>query len=305
MSDPDTEPDPEVDEATDADAKTGSAEHTGNEEATTQPAEPDADRSSDDLREAVEAEYDWENFGPREMREISPEEWDVAFDPDAWITGPALLDRVERDLQRRVAERDVFAVVEREFEDGEEVIVAYADEGFAVVYPDGSVEGSGTVLRDVKPTVALCSMPDYEVVDPPEDAGLPDPEAVPEGGGSLGHVLIQSIGIVQLLFGGLLLVMPFTYDPFVDGCPPIPGIEAHRCVVAGQELVLYPLGSSGIIAALAGVAFLVFGLFMLVIVANARLSDRFRAAEFRERLRSSGVGESGGPEFVTGDDEQD
>jgi|GEM_PF-525514 len=268
-------------------------------------AEDPADQSAEDgepsveeLREAVEEKYDWEDFGPREMREITPEEWDAAFDPDAWITGPELLDRVEKDLKRRVAERDVFAVIEREVEDGEEVLVAYADEGFAVVYPDGTVEGSGTVLRDVKPTIALCSMPDYEVVEPPEDAGLPDPESVPEGGGGLGHLLLQTIGIAQLVFGAVLFVMPFTYDPFVNGCPPIPGSEAHQCAVLGQELVLFPLGSSGIIAALAGVSFLVFGVFMLVIVANARLSDRFRAEEFRERLRASGVGRHDRPTVV-------
>lgn len=264
-----------------------------------------ADESTEDLRAAVDEKYDWEDFGPREMQEISAEEWDAAFDPDSWITGEELLSRVEKDLRRRVAERDVFAVVEREVEDGEDVVVAYADEGFAVVYPDGSVEGSGTVLRDVKPTVALCSMPDYEVVDPPEGAGLPDPAEVPEGSGSLGHLLLQTIGIVQLLFGVLLLVMPFTYDPFVNGCAQVPNSEAHRCVVAGQELVLFPLGDSGIVAALAGIAFLAFGVFMLVIVANARLSDRFRAAEFRERLRSSGVGESRGTEFASDDDQQD
>lgn len=267
--------------------------------------EADEPRDPEELRQVVEEKYDWENFGPRDMQEMSPAEWDVAFDPDSWVTGPELLDRVEDDLLRRVAERDVFAVIEREVEDGEEVLVAYADEGFAVVYPDGSVTGSGTVLRDVKPTVALCSMPDYEVREPPEDAGLPDPEEVPEGSGALGHSLLQAIGVAQLLFGFVLFVMPFTYDPVVNGCPSVPGSEAHLCTIAGQELVLYPLGSSGIMAAMAGIAFLVFGVFMLVIVANARLSDRFRAREFRERLRASGVGNADHPSFVSDDDEED
>ena len=273
-------------------------------EASNRPDETDEHRDPEELRRAVEEKYDWEDFGPREMQEMSPEEWDVAFDPDAWVTGPELLDRVEDDLLRRVAERDVFAVIEREVEDGEEVLVAYADEGFAVVYQDGTVTGSGTVLRDVKPTVALCSMPDYEVRAPPEDAGLPDPEDVPEGSGALGHSLLQAIGIAQLLFGAVLFVMPFTYDPVVNGCPSVPGSEAHLCTFAGQELVLFPLGSSGIMAAMAGIAFVVFGVFMLVIVANARLSDRFRAQEFRDRLRASGVGNSERPSYVS-DDEED
>jgi len=38
--------------------------------------------------------------------------------------------------------------------------------------------------------------------------------------------------------------------------------------------------------------------FMLVLVANARLSDRFRAEEFRNRLRSAGVGDGQRPAFV-------
>lgn len=272
---------------------------------TDEPGDTDESRDADELRRVVEEKYDWENFGPRDMQEMSPEEWDVAFDPDSWVTGPELLDRVEDDLLRRVAERDVFAVIEREVEDGEEVLVAYADEGFAVVYPDGSVTGSGTVLRDVKPTVALCSMPDYEVREPPEDAGLPDPEEVPEGSGALGHSLLQAIGVAQLLFGFVLFVMPFTYDPLVNGCPSVPNSEAHLCTIAGQQLVLFPLGSSGIMAAMAGIAFVVFGVFMLVIVANARLSDRFRAQEFRERLRASGVGNADRPGFVSDDDEED
>lgn len=254
------------------------------------------------LREAVEEKYDWENFGPRDMQEMTAEEWDVAFDPDAWITGTELLDRVEDDLLRRIAERDVFAVVEREVEDGEDVLVAYADNGFAVVYPDGSVTGSGTVLRDVKPTVALCSMPEYEVEAPPEDAGLPDPAEVPEGSGALGHSILQVIGVAQLLFGAMLFVMPFTYDPLVRGCPSVPGSVAHQCTVAGRDLVLYPLGSSAVMAALAGIAFVIFGIFMLVIVANARLSDRFRAEAFRDRLRATGVGSSERPDFLSDDD---
>lgn len=265
----------------------------------------DPDPDAEELRRAVEEKYDWDEFGPREMQEMSPEEWDVAFDPDSWVTGPELLDRVEADLLRRVAERDVFAVIEREVENDEEVLVAYADEGFAVVYPDGSVAGSGTVLRDVKPTVALCSMPDYEVREPPEDAGLPDPEDVPVGSGALGHSLLQAIGIAQLLFGVILFVMPFTYDPIVNGCPSVPGSEAHLCSFAGQELVLFPLGSSGIMAVMAGFAFIVFGVFMLIIVANARLSDRFRAEEFRERLRASGVGNADRPSFVSDDENED
>ena len=81
----------------------------------------DPDRGSDAveqadleaLREQVEAEYDFEEFGPADMAEMEREEWEAVFDPDTWITGPELVDRVERDLRRRIATREVFARLER------------------------------------------------------------------------------------------------------------------------------------------------------------------------------------------------
>jgi ketosteroid isomerase-like protein len=251
-----------------------------------------------DVAAAVDEEYEFEEFGPRQMAEMTAEEWDAAFDPDTWITGAELLDRVEADLRHRVATRDVFAVVERDSIDGEPVVLAYSDEGYGVVYGDGTVEGTGTVLRDVKPTVALCSMDDYDVPEPPEGAGLPDPREIPEGSGGFGTSLLKYVGVAQLAAGVLLFFAPFIYDPIVRGCPPIQGSPARACTVAGTTLTLHPLGESAVIAALAGVGFVAFGVFMLLLVANARLSDRFRAEEFRNRLRSAGVGEGERPAFV-------
>ncbi len=230
--------------------------------------EDDADATTEELRKRVEEEYDFEDFGPQEMAEMSPEEWEAAFDPETWITGKELLDRVEKDMNARIARRDVFAVVERESRGSEERLVAYSDESYAIVYEDGTVEGRGTVLRDLKPSVALCSMPDYDVPDVPE-RGLPDPESVPESTGSIGHTLMLAVGIAQLvaavlLFGGWLLT------------------------------------DIGVVAAVAALGFGVFGVFMLVLVANARLSDRFRSEEYRERLRDAGVTGDGRPSFVPG-----
>ncbi|AAG19100.1 DUF7319 domain-containing protein [Halobacterium salinarum] len=265
----------------------------------------DADKSvesmtASDIAAEVDDEYDFEEFGPRQMAEMDADEWEAAFDPDAWITGGALLDRVADDLRSRVATRDVFAVVERDTIDGEPVVLAYSDEGYAVVYEDGTVEGSGTVLRDVKPTVALCSMDSYDAPDPPADAGLPDPQEIPESASGFGTTLLQYIGIAQLVAGVLLFLAPFVYDPLVRQCPPVsvPGSTARACEIAGASFTLHPLGDSGIIAAIAGVGFVLFGVFMLVLVANARLSDRFRADEFRARLRSVGVGTDDRPAFV-------
>ena len=270
--------------------------------------EPDSERTQvtpSDVAGEVDEEYDFEEFGPRQMAEMTAEEWDSAFDPDTWITGTELLDRVEADLRHRVATRDVFAVVERDSIDGEPVVLAYSDEGYGVVYGDGTVEGSGTVLRDVKPTVALCSMDDYEVPEPPEGAGLPDPREIPEGSGGFGTSLLKYVGLAQLAAGVLLFLAPFIYDPIVRGCPPIQDSVARACSVAGTTLTLHPLGDSGVIAAIAGIGFVAFGVFMLMLVANARLSDRFRAEEFRNRLRSAGVGEGERPAFVPETDGHD
>lgn len=215
----------------------------------------ESDLSTEQLRERVEQKYDFEDFGPRDMAEMTAAEWDAAFDADSWITGQQLLDRVEADLKQRVLDRDVFARIER----GDDFLLAYSETGFALVYPDGSVEGEGTVLRDVKPVIALCSMDDYDVPDVPDGEVLPEPQDVPEGGGELGNLMVQVIAIVQLLAGVLLLGAGVVF-----GLDPIPLV--------------------------AGLGFLVIGIGLLFVVANARLSDRFRSEEFRDRLRAVNVG---------------
>lgn len=212
------------------------------------------ERSTEALRRDVEERYDFEDFGPEDMAQMSAAEWEAAFDPETWITGDRLIDRVEADLKSRISSRDVFARIERAPEiDG---LVAYSDEGYAVVYPDGSVEGRGTVRRDVEPTVALCSMDDYEVPEITEENPLPDPEDVPEGTGELGNWMLQAIAASQLL-AGLALVGVWLFG-----------------------------GVATVVAPVAGLAFLVFALFLFLQVANARLSDGFRAEEYRSRLRA-------------------
>jgi hypothetical protein len=208
------------------------------------------------------------------MAEMSYEEWEVAFDHDSWITGADLLDRVEADLKSRVADRDVFAVVERIEYDGEPRLLAYSDEGYAVVYPDGSVEGSGTVLRDVKPSVALSSMESYEVPEIPEGDVLPDPAEVPEGSGQLGNKLMQVVAAIHVLAGVALFV---------------------AWIAVGLPVV----------AAVASIGFFVFGVFVFLLVANARLSDRFRAEEYRNRLRAVGMDDEDRPDFLPGEDAEE
>ncbi|MEF8782382.1 MAG: hypothetical protein V5A39_14305 [Haloarculaceae archaeon] len=229
------------------------------------------------LREQVEEKYDFEDFGPGDMQEMSSREWDAAFDPESWITGEELLDRVEADLKTRVANRDVFARVER-FED---LLIAYSDTGYAAVYPDGSVDGRGTVLRDVKPTVALCSMDSYDVPEMPEGDLLPDPQEVPQSSGTLGNTVLQIVGGVNVLAGLALLAAWVLY---LTGVLSQPGTNTQ-----GLNLALIVVAALG---------FLGIGLFLFVVVANARLSDKFRAEEFRNRLRAIGLEDGERPDFL-------
>ena len=237
-------------------------------------AEEDAETSipDEELRERVETEYDFEDFGPADMAEMSVEEWEAAFDADTWITGDRLLDRVEADLKSRVKRRDVFAVVERE----DDVLLAYNDVEYAIVRPDGSVEGEGSLRRTVEPIVALCSMDDYDVPELPEGQLLPDPADIDEGTGQLGNTVLQVVAGTQVLAGLFILVSPLL--PLGDG--------------AGSVLL----------TTVVGLAFVVVGILLFVLVANARLADRFRAEEYRERLRAAGVGTDRRPAFLDDDD---
>ena len=236
----------------------------------------DGDESDDveALRKQVEEKYDFDDFGPADMAEMSAEEWDVAFDDESWITGEELLDRVTRDLRNRVATRDVFARIERHHEPPR--VLAYSDEGYALVYPDGSVEGEGTVLRDVKPTVALSSMESYEIPDSVAENPLPEPDAVPEGGGELGNWMLQVIAGAQLLAGIAMIGGAILAIAGVIGGP-------------GTNIEFLFVG---------GIGFVAIALVLFFTVANARLSDKFRAEEYRGRLRAIGLEDGERPAFV-------
>jgi hypothetical protein len=256
----DAEADIDIDADTDAETDIG----TDTDADTPEEPAPSGGSASEDtdaeelaaLREQVEETYDFDNFGPADMAEMSLEEWEAAFDPETWIVGEELLDRVEQELNARVAIREIFAIVER-VTDGEDRVIAYSDEGYAVIYADGSVEGEGTVLRDVKPTVALCSMESYDLMAAPEDVSLPEPREVVQGSGEFGNLMLQIVAGAQVLVGVALLV---------------------------AWLLLPSL--STVVAPIAAVGFIVVGFFLFLVVANARLSDRFRAEEFRNRLRA-------------------
>jgi hypothetical protein len=246
-----------------ADSRPTSADD-GAERANASGADTPATESTEELRRQVEETYDFDDFGPRDMARMSREEWEAAFDADSWITGEKLIERVEADLGNRIKEREVFARLER-VEDG---LLAYSDEGYAVVHPDGSVEGQGTVLRDVKPTVALCSMDEYDAPEPPEGDLLPEPAAVPEGGSELGNWMLQAIAVAQFI-AGVGLVVAWIFLPV--------------------ETIFAPV---------VGILFVLFSLLLFLYVANARLSNRFRSEEYRNRLRAVGIGSDERPDFL-------
>jgi hypothetical protein len=269
------DPDP----GSDSDDPTGEGD-APTESAADAPASADDSLSDAELRARVEEKYDFDDFGPRDMAEMTPEEWDAAFDAETWITGDELLERVQADLERRVATRDVFAVVERRDVDGEDAVLAFSDEGYALVRPDGSVEGFGTVLRDVKPTVALCSMDSYEPEEPPAGAVLPNPEEVPEGSGELGNFMLQIIAGVLGLSGVVLL----------GGALFAPGAAGAGEIGRGLMVVF-------------GLLFLAATFVLFFTVANARLSDKFRAEEYRDRLRAIGLEDGERPAFLPTEDD--
>lgn len=273
---------PDAASADDTEPSTDDATPAADAESAPDEEGPLAELSEDELRDRVEAEYDFENFGPADMAEMSPEEWEVAFDSDTWITGDELLDRVRQDLETKVATRDVFAVLEEIEQDGKRCILAYSEEDYALVYPDGSVEGFGTVLRDVKPIVALCSMEGYEPDTPPESADLPDPEDVPEGSGEFGNLMLQVIAGVQGIAGLALLAGAVVLDS------PGPGENI------GSVLMI-----------VLGLGFVVVSVLLFGTVANARLSDKFRAEQYRDRLRAVGLEDDERPEFLPLSDPED
>jgi hypothetical protein len=267
---------PEVDEADSARPSDPDGEESDPGRAETGiGVEPDSRRQAETGPEdatEVEEKYDFDDFDPRQMEQMTVDEWEVAFDDDSWITGDELLDRVADDLRSQIASREVFAVLEEVEHERERRLLAYSDEGYALVYPDGTIEGFGTALRDVKPTVALCSMDSYDPPDPPEDRVLlPDPQEVPEASGEFGNLMLQVVA-GTLILAGLALVVAW--------------------LVAGLSVV----------APAAGLFFVLVGLFLFASVANARLSDRFRAEEYRERLRAVGLADGERPDFLPVED---
>lgn len=231
--------------------------------------------STEELRRQVEAQYDFDDFGPAEMAEMSADEWEAVFDSDSWITGSELLDRVEDELRANVERREVFAVVERVGEGDDDRVVAYSDEGYVIVRPDGSIQGTGTVLRDVEPMIALCAMEEYDVPEVTDDAGLPHPDTVPEGSGDFGNRMLQVVAGATTLSGVIFLLV----------------------WVAGV-VDLLDIGFGGAIIVTLGLFFLVIGFFLFLTVANARLSDRMRSEQYRDRLRAVGAGSDERPAFL-------
>jgi hypothetical protein len=84
-------------------------------------------------------------------------------------------------------------------------------------------------------------------------------------------------------------------------------------VIAGAQLLVgvgligaWALGAiPTIVAPALGLVFGLVGFFLFLVVANARLSDRFRAEEYRNRLRAVKALEGERPAFLTDEGESD
>jgi hypothetical protein len=68
-------------------------------------------------------------------------------------------------------------------------------------------------------------------------------------------------------------------------------------VLAVANLIGGP-GVNAVFLFVAGLAFIAIALVLFFTVANARLSDTFRAEEYRERLRAIGLEDGERPDFV-------
>jgi hypothetical protein len=123
--------------------------------------------------------------------------------------------------------------------------------------------------------VALCSIEDYEVPDVDDDAGLPHPDTVAAGSGDFGNRMLQVVAGATVL-AGVVFVLAWV----------------------GSVVGLVEIGFAGAIVVTLGLLFVGVGAFLFLTVANARLSDRMRAEQYRDRLRAVGAGSDERPAFL-------
>jgi hypothetical protein len=124
-------------------------------------------------------------------------------------------------------------------------------------------------------------MDSYDVPEMPEGDLLPEPREVPESSSTLGNTVLQVIASVNVLAG---LVLLGAWVLYLTGVLSQPGTNTQ-----GLNLALIVVAALG---------FLIIGIFLFTMVANARLSDKFRAEEFRNRLRAIGLEDGERPEFL-------
>jgi hypothetical protein len=83
----------------------------------------------------------------------------------------------------------------------------------------------------------------------------------------------------------------------VAGATTLSGVIFLLVWVAGV-VDLIGIGFGGAIIVTLGLFFLVIGFFLFLTVANARLSDRMRSEQYRDRLRAVGAGSDERPAFL-------
>ena len=216
--------------------------------------------------EDVEERYDFDDFGPADMVEMSPEEWEAAFDAESWVTGTALLDRVEQELNARVSTREVFAVIERDQTDDGERLWFCGESGTLGYYETET--GEVTVL-DIQCTYEIGQMVNPALVDgqivggaqmgmahalyETTDPYYPEPKHKPGGFGEYSLPGPSETPNIDTE----VLEMPSTTGPFgtkgigeMSATPPIPAIVNAINDAIGVRITKVPVTPEDVLRAL-------------------------------------------------------
>lgn len=188
------------------------------------------------------------------------------------IVGLDLIDRIEADTKDRIRRRNILAMIERISIEGIDHILIYDDLGYAIVEPDGSVSGIGSIRAEMENVVVLCSMSNYDVPELIKDNFLPNISSTYKPPNQIGNKLLQILSLSFFIIGCTLLVSPIFLNFYAS--------------------------SATILTTISGFGFILISLFITTMVVHSRLSDRFRSSEYQNRLKNIGIGSNSRPSFI-------
>ncbi len=188
------------------------------------------------------------------------------------IVGTDLLDRIEADTKDRIRRRNILAMIERISIEGTGHILIYDDLGYALVEPDGSVSGIGSIRTEIENVVVLCSMSSYDVPELLNGNFLPKISSTYKPANQIGNKLLQTLSFSFFIIGFILLISPIFINFYAS--------------------------SATILTTISGLGFILTSLFIITLVIHSRLSDRFRSSEYQNRLKNIGIGSNSRPSFI-------